>query len=304
MLVVTDRVRAALAEGGPVVALESTLFTHGLPAPQGVETALSLERIVIETGATPATIGMIEGRLVVGLAPSEIERLASSPGARKLSRADLAHALATRATGATTVSATMIAAHRAGIALFATGGIGGVHRGVERTMDVSADLDELARTPVCVVAAGAKSILDLPRTLEVLETHGVPVIGYRTSELPAFFVRSSGLPLGQRVDDPAAAARVIDAQRALGLDTGILLAVPPPAEHALDAETVDRAISDALAAAEREGVRGKDVTPRLLAEVRARTGGLSLAANVALVENDARVAGEVAVALARLRAAT
>ena len=224
MLWIADEVRGALARRKPVVALESTLFAHGLPAPRGVATARALEAIVRGAGATPATVGMIEGRLIVGLADAEIVRIADGPATRKLSRSDLAHAAATRATGATTVSATMIAAHRAGIPLFATGGIGGVHRGVEQTMDVSADLTELGRTPVCVVAAGAKSILDLPRTLELLETHGVPVIGYATDELPAFFVRSSGLSLHQRVEDAEEAARVIRAQQQLGLETGILLA--------------------------------------------------------------------------------
>lgn len=298
MLTVSDEVRAAIAARQAVVALESTLFAHGLPAPEGLETALALERIVREAGATPATIGVVDGRLVVGLNEPEIARLATERGVRKLSRSDLAHAVATRACGATTVSATMIGARLAGIALFATGGIGGVHRGVEQTMDVSADLTELARTRVCVVAAGAKSILDLPRTLEVLETQGVPVIGYGVDELPAFFVRSSGLPLSQRVDGPEQAARVIAAQRALALETGILLAVPAPAEHALAAEVVDAAIAHALDSAERAGIRGKAVTPHLLAEVRERTAGRSLAANVALVRNNARVAAEVAVALA------
>ncbi len=304
MLWIADEVRGALARRKPVVALESTLFAHGLPAPRGVATARALEAIVRGAGATPATVGMIEGRLIVGLADAEIVRIADGPATRKLSRSDLAHAAATRATGATTVSATMIAAHRAGIPLFATGGIGGVHRGVEQTMDVSADLTELGRTPVCVVAAGAKSILDLPRTLELLETHGVPVIGYATDELPAFFVRSSGLSLHQRVEDAEEAARVIRAQQQLGLETGILLAVPPPAASALDADTVASAIDAALAAAERDGIRGKSVTPRLLAEVRARTAGRSLEANVALVQHNARVAAEVAVALAALGAAT
>ncbi len=304
MFVVAQEPRAALAAGAPVVALESTLFAHGLPAPRGIETALALEAIVRAAGAIPATVGVIEGRLVVGLSADEIARLAGESGVRKLSRSDLAHAIATHACGATTVSATMIAAQRAGIAVFATGGIGGVHRGVEQTMDVSADLTELARTRVCVVASGAKSILDLPRTLEVLETSGVPVLGYQPRELPAFFVRSSGLHLHQRVDGPEEAARVIAAQRALGLETGILLAVPPPLDHALDADEVDAAIASALAAAERQGIRGKAVTPYLLAEVRTRTGGRSLEANVSVVRNNARVAAEVAVALAELLRAT
>ena len=298
MWIVTDEVRGAIAERRPVVALESTLFAHGLPAPVGLETAAALEAIVRERGALPATIGMIDGQLVVGLSARQIERLASGRDVRKLSRADLAHAIATRACGATTVAATMFAAHRAGIAIFATGGIGGVHRGVEQTMDVSADLTELSRTRVCVVASGAKSILDLPRTLEMLETLGVPVIGFETDELPAFFVRKSGLALTQRVENAAAAARLVAAQIALDVDTGILLAVAPPVESALDPALVDRAIEAALASAAQRGIRGKSVTPHLLAEVRAQTQGLSLAANVALVRNNARVAAEVAVALA------
>jgi pseudouridine-5'-phosphate glycosidase len=297
---VRPEVRAAVAERRPIVALESTLFAHGLPSPDGVNTARVLEQIVREHGATPATIGVIDGRVIVGLTADEIARLATEKGVRKLSRADLAHAVSARSCGATTVSATMFAAHRAGIEIFATGGIGGVHRGVEQTMDVSADLTELSRTRVCVVAAGAKSILDLPRTLEMLETLGVPVVGFGTDELPAFFVRSSGLKLTQRVEDASSAARMLAAQRELAIDTGVLLAVPPPIEHALDPAMVHAAIEEALVAAEREGVRGKAVTPRLLTEVRARTGGASLAANVALVRNNAAVAADVAVALAAL----
>ena len=299
MFTIHDEVREALSAGRPVVALESTLFAHGLPAPTGEETAYALEAIVREAGAVPATIGMIDGWLTVGLERAQIARLAGEPDVRKLSRSDLAHAIATRACGATTVSATMIAAHRAGISVFATGGIGGVHRGVEQTMDVSADLTELARTPVCVVASGAKSILDLPRTLEVLETQGVPIVGYGTHALPAFFVRSSGLALHQRLDQPAQVAAMIAAQRALGIETGMLLAVPVPAEHALDATEVEGVITRALTLAEQRGIRGKAVTPFLLAEIRTRTGGRSLAANIALVRNNTRVAAEVALALAQ-----
>lgn len=300
MLIVAEEVRRALAEGRAVVALESTLIAHGLPRPSNVETAHALERQVRESGAVPATVGVLDGSLVVGLDADQIERIAVGTGVRKLSRADLAHAVATRALGATTVAATMVAAHRAGIVFFATGGIGGVHRGGEVSMDVSADLTELARTPVCVVAAGAKSILDLPRTLEVLETHGVPVVGYGTDELPAFFSRTSGLHVTQRVEGPADAARLMYAQRALGLDTGVLLAVPPPEASALHRGEVDRAIEDALARATMEGISGKQVTPFLLAEVRRRTEGRSLDANVALVLENARIASEVAVAYAGL----
>lgn len=295
---ICPEVQAALRDARPVVALESTIFAHGLPAPEGVETAAALEALVRARGAVPATIGVLDGALVVGLSPSEIERLATGPGVRKLSRADLAHALATRALGATTVSATMLAAHRAGIAIFATGGIGGVHRGFEQHMDVSADLGELGRTRVMVVAAGAKSILDLPRTLEALETLGVPVVGMGTDELPAFFCRTSGLPLTQRVDDAATAARMLAAQRALGIETGMLLVVPPPEDAALARAEIDGAIDEALREAEARGVKGKAVTPFLLAEVRRRTGGRSLTANVALVKQNAAMASDVAVALA------
>lgn len=298
MLRISPEVRAALDDRRPVVALESTIFAHGLPAPDGVETAAALEAIVRAAGAVPATIGVLEGALVVGLSPVEIERLATGAGVRKLSRADLAHAIATRALGATTVSATMLGAHRAGIAVFATGGIGGVHRGFEEHMDVSADLSELARTPVMVVAAGAKSILDLPRTTEALETLGVPVVGFGTSELPAFFCRTSGLALTQRVDDAGTAARMMAAQRALGIETGMLLVVPPPEDAALPSAEIDLAIEEALREADARGVRGKAVTPFLLAEVRRRTGGRSLTANVALVKQNVAVASAVAVALA------
>jgi pseudouridine-5'-phosphate glycosidase len=300
MLFVADEVRSALAEGRAVVALESTLVAHGLPRPRNLETAHALEAAVRGAGATPATIGVLDGSLVVGLDARQLERLAASDDVRKLSRADLAHAIAMKSLGATTVSATMVAAHRAGIALFATGGIGGVHRGGELSMDVSTDLTELGRTSVCVVAAGAKSILDLGRTLEVLETQGVPVIGYRTDELPAFFSRTSGLALTQRVDGASDAARVLQAQRALGLDTGVLVVVPPPTESALPKGEIDRAIEAALARASAEGIVGKQVTPFLLSEIRRQTGGRSLETNVALVLQNARVAAEIAVAHAEL----
>ena len=280
----------------PVVALESTVIAHGLPFPHNVETALSLEEIVREEGALPATIGIIGGVLRVGLSPEEIERLATGRNVRKVSRRDLPLVVARQEDGATTVAATMWIAHQAGIRVFATGGIGGVHRG--QPFDVSADLPELAQTPVAVVCSGAKAILDLPLTLEWLETHGVPVLGYGTDEFPAFYSRSSGLPVDARVDTPQEAAAIFRAQRALGLPAGLLICVPVPAEAELPAEVMEAAIAGALAAAEARGLRGKALTPFLLAEVSQRTGGASLRANLALLENNARVAAQIAVALA------
>ena len=295
---VSDEVRAALAAGRPVVALETTAIAHGFPHPRSLEVAAGLDRAVREGGALPAFIGVIAGTLTVGLAEGEVERLAALPDAMKVSRRDLAVAASTGRDGATTVAATMIAAARAGIAVFATGGIGGVHRGVEETLDVSADLEELGRTPVAVVCAGAKSILDLPRTMEYLETRGVPVVGYRTGVLPAFYVRESGIAVPHRVDDAAAAARLIAAQRALGLGAGIVFANPLPEAAALDKRRIEAAIADALADAGRAGVGGKELTPFLLDRIAEITGGESLAANAALLTGNAAVAAGIAVALA------
>ena len=291
-----SRVKEVLRQRLPIVALESTVIAHGLPFPHNVETALSLEEIVREEGALPATIGIIGGVLRVGLSPEEIERLATGRNVRKVSRRDLPLVVARQEDGATTVAATMWIAHQAGIRVFATGGIGGVHRG--QPFDVSADLPELAQTPVAVVCSGAKAILDLELTLEWLETHGVPVLGYGADEFPAFYSRSSGLPVDGRVDTPQEAAAVFRAQRALGLPAGLLITVPVPAEAELPAEVMEAAIAGALAAAEARGLRGKALTPFLLAEVSQRTGGASLRANLALLENNARVAAQIAVALA------
>jgi len=311
---ITLEVQAALAAGRPVVALESTVIAHGLPYPQNREVALAMEAIIREEGAVPATIAVLGGALHVGLTAAEIEHLASAENVRKLSRRDIAACLAQRLDGATTVAATMLIAHRAGIRVFATGGIGGVHRLVIResgnqeirgngtrntqhVADISADLPELARTPVCVVCSGAKAILDLPATLEWLETWGVPVLGYQTDEFPAFYSRASGLPVSARVESPAEAAAVARAHWALG-GGGLLLAVPVPAADKLPSEAVEQAIAQALAEADRQGISGPAVTPFLLRRVVELTGGASLRANVALLQNNAAVAARLAVALA------
>jgi pseudouridine-5'-phosphate glycosidase len=296
-----DEVAAALADGRPVVALESTIISHGMPWPQNVETARAVEAEVRAHGAVPATIAVVDGRMKAGLGPAEIERLGR--GGRevaKASRRDLALLAARGGLGATTVAATMLIAALAGIRVFATGGIGGVHRGGAQSFDVSADLQELARTPVAVVCAGAKAILDLRLTLEYLETHGVPVLGYQTDALPAFYTRDSGLAVDERLDTPAQIARVMKAHWDLGLGGGLVVANPIPAAHALPREQVERAIEQALAEAQAQGVAGKAVTPFLLERVNALTGGDSLAGNIALVLNNARLAAAVAVAFSGL----
>ncbi|MBX7193466.1 MAG: pseudouridine-5'-phosphate glycosidase [Sandaracinaceae bacterium] len=299
---VADEVREALATGRAVVALESTIVAHGLPRPENLEVARRLEATVRGAGAVPATVGVIDGALVVGLSDAELTRLAESADVAKVSRRDLPIVIARGGLGATTVAATMIGAARAGIATFATGGIGGVHRGFELTLDVSADLPELARESVCVVCAGAKSILDLPRTMELLETLGVPVLGWRTTELPAFFSRTSGLSLDHRVESASEVAAILRAKWSLGLGGGALVAVPPPAESALDPHELEAAIGTAVRDADARGIRGKALTPHLLAALREATHGRSLEANVALVIQNARVATEIARALADLPA--
>lgn len=300
-LILSPEVQDALASGRPVVALESTVITHGLPRPQNLELARSMEATVRAHGAVPATVAVLDGEIRVGLNSGELERLAGDQGAVKISRRDFGPAVVRRSTGGTTVAGTMIAAHWAGIRVFATGGIGGVHRG-DRT-DVSADLPELARTPVAVVCAGAKSILDLPATLEWLETHGVPVIGYGTTDFPAFFTRNSGLPVSASARDAAEAARMIQTHWQLGLGSGALLAVPCPEAAAMPPEAGRRAVEAALRDAERHNVRGKEVTPFLLARVAALTGGESMKANLALLTHNAQVAAELATALRELSAA-
>jgi pseudouridine-5'-phosphate glycosidase len=293
---IAPRIAGTLAAGGAVVALETTIVTHGMPFPQNVETALDVESIVRSEGAEPATIAIIDGRIRVGLEPAEISALADLDDVRKVSRADLPFALATRAAGATTVAATMICAALAGIEVFATGGIGGVHRGAETTFDVSADLDELAQTPVAVICAGAKALLDLPKTLEVLETRGVPVICYRTDEFPAFWSRSSGLPAPLRLDTPAAIAAAIAMQRELGYTSGTLIANPVSAELEIPAADIGAHIDAAVAAAAAAGITGKAVTPYLLDDLLKRTGGASLTTNIALIKSNARLAAAIAVA--------
>jgi pseudouridine-5'-phosphate glycosidase len=288
-------VEAALGEGRAVVALESTLITHGLPYPANVETALAMEAAVRDAGATPATIAVLKGQITVGLSSSQIEALGKAQNVRKCSRRDLPLAVGLGEDGATTVAGTMIVAHMAGIRVFATGGIGGVHRG--HPFDVSADLIELGRTPVAVVCSGAKSILDLPLTLEVLETQGVPIVGVGTETLPAFYARSSGLPIDACVDTPEAAARIIAAARQLEEKHGMLFVVPVPEAHEMPAEAAEAAITQATDEAETQGIHGKAVTPYVLARVAELTEGESRSANTVLLINNARVAGKIACAL-------
>lgn len=296
---VAPEVAEALRSGRGVVALESTIIAHGLPRPRNLAVALQVEEDVRAAGAVPATIAVLDGRLRIGLDRAALERLADGRDCMKLSRADLAFALSTGRDGATTVAATMIAAALAGIRVFATGGIGGVHRGAETTFDVSADLDEFVRSDVLVVSAGAKAILDLPKTLEVLETRGVPVIGWRTDDFPAFWSRRSGLPVPLRLDDAEAVARFLTVRRSLGTGGGVLLANPVPPEAEIDQGEMATHIAAALAEAEARGIRAKAVTPFLLGRILELTQGRSLETNVALVRNNARVAAAVAVALAR-----
>ncbi len=294
----SDEVTAAKERGAPLVALESTIITHGMPYPGNLEMARSVEAIIREEGAVPATIAVIDGVLHVGLDDATLEALAQTSGAMKLSRADLAFAIAERRTGATTVAATMIAAALAGIRVFATGGIGGVHRKAEETFDISADLDELSRTGVIVVCAGAKAILDIPKTLEVLETRGVPVVTYDSVDFPAFWSRQSGLPSPLMLNSPAAIAHFQRVREQLGIDGGMLVANPVPEESEIPRREMEIYIQRALDHAERDEITGKAVTPYLLDTIFRLTDGRSLATNIALVENNARLAAEIAVALA------
>ena len=297
---ISPEVKAALEAGKPVVALESTIISHGMPYPKNVETALLVEQTLRDNGAVPATIAVIGGRLKAGLSKEEIEYLGKTGrGVAKASRRDLPALVARGADGATTVTTTMIIAHMAGIQVFATGGIGGVHRGAETTMDISADLEELAQTPVMVVCAGAKSILDLGLTLEYLETKGVPVIGYGTEELPAFYTRKSGFGVDYRVDSPEELAAMFAAQRALDYKGGMLVTNPIPEEYAMPKDVIDAAIEQALRECREQGVHGKETTPFLLARVVELTGGDSLESNIQLVLNNARVAARTAAALAK-----
>lgn len=294
----TPEVTAALAEGRPVVALESTIITHGMPWPGNRDMALEVEATIRAEGAVPATIAVIDGKLHAGLDEAAITALAQAKNVMKLSRADFAYALAEGRTGATTVAATMMAAHMAGISVFATGGIGGVHQGAETSFDISADLDELGRTPVIVVSAGAKAILDIPKTLEALETRGVPVVAYGQDAMPAFWSRDSGLKAPLRLDTPEAIARFEATRRALGGHGGMLIANPVPLEDEIAASEMNRHIASALATARAKGIEGKAVTPFLLGEILNLTGGESLTTNIALVLSNARLAARIAAALA------
>ena len=296
-IVYSQEVAAAKQRGAPIVALESTIITHGMPYPGNIEMAESVEQIIRDQGAVPATIAVIHGTLHIGLEKNQLEALAKTTDAMKVSRADIAFAIAERRTGATTVAATMIAAARADIRVFATGGIGGVHKGAEETFDISADLTELAKTGVIVVCAGAKAILDIPKTLEVLETNGVPVVTFGSEEFPAFWSRSSGLPSPLSLNSPAAIANFQVTREQLGIDGGMLVANPVPEEDEIPREEMEIYINRAISHAERDDITGKEVTPYLLGDIFRLTDGRSLETNIALVRNNAQLAAEIAVAL-------
>ncbi len=299
---VNPEVKEALEVGKPVVALESTIISHGMPYPQNVETALKVEEIIRENGAVPATIAIIGGRLKAGLTPEEIDYLGKTgSGITKVSRRDLPVIVAKGMDGATTVTTTMMIAHMAGIEVFATGGIGGVHRGAETTMDISADLEELAQTPVMVVCAGAKSILDLGLTLEYLETHGVPVIGYGTKELPAFYTRKSGFEVDYRLDTPKELAEAFFVKKSMGIEGGMLVTNPIPEEYAMDYDVINKAIAEAVEEAKQLGIHGKESTPFLLAKIKDITGGKSLDSNIQLVYNNAKLAAKTAKELCEMK---
>lgn len=298
---VNQEVEKALKEGKPVIALESTIISHGMPYPQNVETALKVESIIREHGGVPATVGIIDGVGVVGLTKDEIEEMGKrGHSIPKVSRRDLPVIFAEKSWGATTVATTMILAADAGVEFFVTGGIGGVHRGAESTFDISADLEELGRTNVTVICAGAKAILDLPKTLEVLETKGVPVLGFKTSELPAFYTRTSGLKVDYEIKDYADAARIVKSKREFGLNGGILIANPIPEEYSYDPEEINKVINEAIVEMDKKGIKGKECTPFLLAKIAEMTGGKSLEANIQLVFNNAAVGTEIACEYAKL----
>ncbi|MEG0164312.1 pseudouridine-5'-phosphate glycosidase [Anaerorhabdus sp.] len=294
MIRVNPEVQNALDNNQPVVALESTIISHGMPYPQNVKTALAVEAILRERGVIPATIGIIDGVGVVGMTPEEIEEFGKRQGIIKVSRRDLPVIMSKKLWGATTVATTMIFAAKAGIEVFVTGGIGGVHRGAQETFDISADLQELAHTNVSVVCAGAKAILDLPLTLEYLETFGVPVLGYKTEELAAFYTRTSGLKLDYKMDSEKEIAEAIVAKREMGLNGGVLIANPIPEEYAMNKEEMDKAINAAIDEMNKMGVHGKESTPFLLAKIKELTGGKSLDSNIQLVFNNAKVGAEIA----------
>ena len=302
-LTASSEIIEALADKRPVVALETTLITHGLPYPVNIETAADMQQAVRDVGAVPATIGIVEGRIRIGLTGQDIETmLAGKRPLRKISRRDLAFAVSRGLSGGTTVAATMICARLAGIRIFATGGIGGVHRGVVDSMDISADLEELSRTPIAVICAGAKAILDLPRTFEYLETKGVPVIAHKTDDLPGFYMRATGLPAPMRLDTPAEIAVLASRHWALGLSGGLLIANPPPEHTAMNRADVEHAIGLAMEAARGANISGAALTPFLLDHMTRITEGRSLEANVALILNNAKLGGEIACAFAALSA--
>lgn len=297
---IREDINIALKEGKPVVALESTIISHGMPYPKNVETALRVEQEIINNGAIPATIGIIDGECVVGLSNEEIELFGSRKGVLKVSRRDLPIVIAKKEWGATTVATTMIIANLAGIKTFVTGGIGGVHRGYNETMDVSADLQELAQTNVAVICAGIKSILDLPRTLEYLETMGVPVLGYKTPYLPAFYTKNSGLKLDAQIDSPLEAAQIMKEKWDLKLNGGLLIANPIPDEYSMNQNYINNQIEIAIEAMNKEGIKGKDCTPFLLSYIKNATQGKSLDSNIELVLNNARVGAKIAVEFSKL----
>ena len=301
-LVYSDEVRAARAAGKPIVALESTIISHGMPYPQNVQTAREVEQIIRDGGATPATIALIDGKICVGLSDAQLEQLGNTEGVLKVSRRDLPYVLSQKKLGATTVAATMICAELADIRVFVTGGIGGVHRGAQTSFDISADLQELAHTSVAVVCAGAKSILDLPLTLEYLETHGVPVVSVGQAQFPAFFTRESGLNADFQLDDAVALADFVSTKWQLGLSGGVVVANPVPEAHAMPKAEIDAMTEQALREAEAQGVNGKAVTPFLLARIKQLTGGRSLDTNIALVKNNAVLGAALAVQLAQTAA--
>lgn len=296
----STEVEEAKKNNSPIVALESTIISHGMPYPQNIEMAKKVEQIIRDNGATPATIAIMDGKIKIGLNENDLETLANSPNVAKVSRRDLAEIVATKKIGATTVASTMICSELAGIPFFVTGGIGGVHKGVETSMDISADLEELARTNVTVICAGAKSILDLPKTLEYLETKGVPVIGYQTTELPAFFTRESGLKLNSSVEEPTEIAEIFKTKMGLNLNGGMVVANPVPKEHELSKDYIDTIIEEAVKDSIDNGISGKDSTPFLLKTIVEKTDGKSLETNIKLVENNAVLGAKIAVAFSKI----
>lgn len=297
---INPEVKTALEQGKPVVALESTIISHGMPYPKNVETALNVENIIRDKGAVPATIAILSGKLKVGLTEEEIEYLGKAPNVIKASRRDIPYIVSKKLDGATTVASTMIVASLAGIKVFATGGIGGVHRGATETFDISADLEELANTNVAVVCAGAKSILDIGLTLEYLETHGVPVVGYQTEEMPAFYTRKSGYKVDYKLDTPEEIAKMLKAKWDLGLKGGMVVANPIEEQYQMDYDIITDAINKAVKQADEKGIKGKDTTPFLLAKVKEITGGNSLESNIMLVYNNASLGAKIAVELSKI----